>query len=813
MAWTIYAATAAVAAHTVVSETSTYSSSLNRADTNDSLDMRPRTRSSSASGWNRTEKFPGHEAVYRQGAGSVTEAGTDFAIFLDGSSSATAGYTIIAGNSALSSRNDDPSGGSTYNTYFAFTQGATTRTDGEYGNSSHSVSNSSVSSESPGMTYTAYLLVSRSTADFGTTTPVARIAIGSYATWFRRLVDKDGTTIQRGETSSTGETNGTVGAGNATINDPADAVTPNTATLWLADGFFTLPGFASATSSAAITSAWAGGTSGGTRSSVVDTQLTTTLSGAYGTITAPYTTTTVQTAAIGSTTFVASTNTTRNVTKISWNGATTAAVETTEPVATTSTRAASAGENRTAGRTFVLYSPPWVTSDRAFSQAASVYADTDNGEFFWRCSTPSAFFEGGTTATSSAFAGFDTYAVGSTAFQSMLNDTDTWPVVNLTTVNVAGVDPLVGVTTATQAASVLGPLPVTVLANATAGSTATVVQPFARTLTTTLATIDSVGTIAGDFPAYQGAAGTITSTAQQITTVAGGLTVGWDAAGSSFGLIPYALRGTTSVAITTFTTNAIIAGFSGTGSPAAAHTTAYAHAAGRTTAANVERVNGFELMGRASSAHQRWLRPAGPRGQVPAGVMGWAQNDALGFGGAEAFFARAWVDGTSLAVPVASPLTTTRVSGASSSTYYYDVASSRVVGTSATASTHSSTFSSSFSAASVARVFGFVDEGASSMTALSTTGVPILRFGNNEAWAGNRGALGIGAGAVRITTESDNTTANFHTYYDTRREEAMGDTQAAIEQGWAACESSSTYTVGASPRIAVLKTSHVKFTA
>jgi hypothetical protein len=88
-----------------------------------------------------------------------------------------------------------------------------------------------------------------------------------------------------------------------------------------------------------------------------------------------------------------------------------------------------------------------------------------------------------------------------------------------------------------------------------------------------------------------------------------------------------------------------------------------------------------------------------------------------------------------------------------------------------------------------------------------------VRVGNNEAWTGPRGALTVNAGAVRVTTESNNVTGSVNTYYALAIERPVGNTQAAFEPGWAATRGSSTYNIGPYARVTALASQHISFTA
>lgn len=619
--------------------------------------------------------------------------------------------------------------------------------------------------------------------------------------------------------------------------------TANTGTLWLANGWFLVDEYPNSTNSFARSTVYGGGTQGGTISFAQNSQITVTLEDAAGgTTTAIHPTTTLGTSPEYYSRSVATlTTTTRDHTQSVWDGAGTDITVVPQTVTSTTSRSASSGEIFTQGETFLVYASPTVRSDRKYTQAAYAVANTAAGEFFWGCTGNFAYFEGGGTVSSIEFTGQTSFRTTEASVRTM-NDTDSWPNATFSYTQVAQ---SLSATITSTAYAIAPAISVTVLG----GGTSTTNQVFDRTRNTTTweqrsgtAEVTQSGQADGFF-----------TTAGDLATgyydgIGEGVAVRWDTSANSFGLMTHQIQSHNVYVTNGLSTRVLLQKRTGSGETNgtdATYATARTREEGRSSTEGYEIAGAPEKLYSAVYANSVGLRAAGPRAQLPPN-LGYTATEGLNYGGAELFYPIVSVDGATLRTPLMGPLTSSRVSGVSASTYSYDegiggVRGTKISNSSATTTTTqtssnssttttastttsrtavTSSFSSAFTPpAAQPRFFGPFNEGYagdSSMTRY-TNGFQVVggsvRVGNNEAWTGPRGALTVNEGAVRVTTESNNVTGSVNTYYALAIEQPVGNTQAAFEPGWAATRGSSTYNIGSYARVTALASQHISFTA
>jgi hypothetical protein len=490
-----------------------------------------------------------------------------------------------------------------------------------------------------------------------------------------------------------------------------------------------------------------------------------------------------------------------------WNGSNTATSNYTQTITSSTSRSATAGETFQSSQTFLVYAQPFITNGRNYSQAAYVVADTNINEFFWSNSNSSGHFEDGATLTSVLFNSFDNQTKISTGSTRNYNATETWPNETVVASVFGGTNGKTA--TITAASGTLAPLSVTVLG----AGTATALQVFNRDITeetftyqTGLTSQQNVGS--QDFYYTY-------STQEEVQSYKNlGVAVRWDSASSVFSTLSHEIYVVDTIDVTSVSTRLLFRNDTQSSELAGDTSSWNQTERGITYNSVIENIKSISFLGGAQNIEMNGLKVAGPRAQLSPN-LGFSYTEGLNYGGAELYYSIVSVEGQTLRTPLFNPITSSKASGVSKSTYVYDSSINGISGTSYTNENSTTTFSRSFSfIASQERKTGTFGS-TQSLTVLmdsSELGQGIL-IGNKEAWSGQRGAFSIENGAVNITTESNNSTGTQKTYYSYNGEFTIGETQAVIEPGWAAKKVFNTSSPGISPRINVLISSFNSFTS
>lgn len=639
----------------------------------------------------------------------------------------------------------------------------------------------------------------------------------SKTSWSKTEISPDGTTTQSSSkinaTTKTGFTAGTYVNDTNIVNNVtgiiANGITANTDTYYIAEGYIEIDGYPSTTESAVISTEYAGSVTPGTVRSIGHSNEIFTLISDWGTGTIRRTKTTEVTYTIAATTFTKTTDSIKTYNQSYWNGTATAVRLTQRTISSTTSRYANAGEIVTEGQTYLLYADPVIGTDRKYTQALYVVADTKNGEFLWDCSANTMVFESGNTYASKEFTNFGGYFVTKIPVGITRDYSESWPMATV----FYSLDHATAIfnTNGTKS-DTNSTLEETVL-NGTAGVTTK--QTFFKS---PLITNDSAGYNGVEEYESNGKEGAIityaTTTTQNVAGANLGVAIIWD--GGKFttqnqDIVSSAIVGITSVsALGTVETVTQANGNARTNS-------AQTDARASYEIEFIGTCNGINRAERMEGISVHILRPVGPRAQIPPGLGFSESTEANSFGNITKYYTSiVSVDGATLLTPLIYGQDLTKKSGISSSTYSWNAISQCVIGTSATITNSTETFSESFSVSPVDRVMVTSRVGYYQATQNDgyggTVGSPVW-LGNKESWTGARGVVTFGVGAGRWTTENNNSTGLTTLYPSYSLQITINDINTAHEPAWVGTKTTENYSPNMYPSSDILLSTHRIYTA